>query len=116
MAVIVTNAYLNALRDQHKIDETKALLGDDNTPPSASNTALGNQIGSFDPVSSFVGNTGEVTKIYQVNSDELIGETIREVGFTTKSVLQSRDVITDITKTANEVVQIRHKTTYRQGV
>ena len=112
----ITNAYLNALRDQHLIDETKALLGDDNTPAAASDVALGNQVGSVDPISSFVGNTGEVSKIYQVNSDELVGEVLREVGFTTLEVLQSREVITDITKSASEVVQIRHKTTYREGV
>ena len=112
----ITSVYLNALRDQHLIDETKALLGDDNTPAAASDVALGNEVGSFDPISSGVGNTGEVTKIYQVNADELIGENLKEVGFTTKAVLQSREVITTITKSASEIVQIRHKTTYREGV
>ena len=112
----ITNAYLNALRDQHLIDETKALLGDNNTPAAASDVALGNELGSFDPVSSFTGNDGEVTKIYVVNADDLVGEDLKEVGFTTKAVLQSREVITTITKSASEVVQIRHKTTYKEGV
>ena len=112
----ITNVYLNALRDQHLIDETNALLGDDNNPASAADVALGNQVGSEEPISSFVGNTGEVTKIYQVNADDLVGENIREVGFETKDVLQSREVVTTITKSASEVIQIRHKTTYREGV
>jgi hypothetical protein len=112
----VTNAYLNALRDQHNIDETAGLIGTDNTPASPSDIALGNQVGSKAPVSSFTGNVGEITKIFQYNADDNIGDTIQEIGFTTKAVLQSREVITAITKSANEVVQIRHKTTYREGV
>ena len=112
----ITNVYLNALRNQHNIDETKALLGDDNTPALATDTALGNQVGTEDPIGSFIGATGEITKIYQVGSDELVGETIREVGFTTIDLLQSRKVISDITKSSNEVIQIIHKTTYREGV
>ena len=112
----ITIVYLNALRNQHVIDETKALLGDDSTPALDTDTTLGNQVGSEDPISSFSGGTGEVTKIYQVGSDELIGETIREVGFVTKGVLQSREVIAPIIKTANEVIQIIHKSTYSEGV
>ena len=111
----ITNAYLNALRDQHNIDETKAKLGTDNTPAAVTDTALGAEVGEFSPITSFTGNTGEITKIYQVAADELIGDNIQEVGFTTKAVLQSRKVITAISKSANEIIQIRHKTTY-EGV
>ena len=113
---VITNVYLNALRNQHLTDETKALIGDDNTPAVATDESLGNQFGSKSPIQSFVGDIGEVSKIYLISSDEFVGEVIREVGFTTKELLQSREVIADITKSQNEVIQVRHKTTYRQGV
>lgn len=111
----ITNAYLNALRDQHNIDETKAKVGTDNTPATVNDIALGAEVAELTPVSSFTGNTGEITKMYQVAADELVGDVLEEVGFTTKDVLQSRKVITAITKSANEIIQIRHKTTY-EGV
>lgn len=112
----ITKLFLDKLRDVHNVDETKVRLGTDNTPASINDTALGNEVGDFEPISSFEGNTGEITKVYQVNADELIGENLQEIGFTTKEVLQSRNIITAISKSANEVIQIVHKTTYVEGV
>ena len=110
----ILNVFLNKLRDNHNTNELKAKLGDDNTPVSVGDTSLGNEIGEFTPITAFIGNAGEVTKIYQVNADELVGKIVREVGFETEELLQSREVVTAITKSANEVIQIRHKTTYRR--
>ena len=113
---MILNVFLNKLRDRHNTNETKSLLGNDNTPAVEGDSALGNLLQEFDPISSFTGNVGEITKIYQVNAGELIGDSIVEVGFTTAEVLQSRTIITPISKTANEIIQIRHKTTYRKAV
>ena len=108
----ITNEFLNELRTRHQTNETKVLLGDDNTPPAATDIALGNQLLEKTPISKFDGNVGETTNVYLVNAEELVGETIREIGFTTYDKLQSRNLTDEITKSGNEVIQIIHKTTY----
>lgn len=111
--MVETNNGLDAIRDFLSGDIANILIGTDNTEPTKSDTALGNQAASK-AATPKDGGTGEVTHEGTLGTSENNGDTLREAGGENDaSELESRLVHSDLDKTSSIEVTYRLKHTIK---
>ena len=104
--MVLTNSLLTQTRDDIKtLMETLFVtgdVGDDNTTPTSSDTALGNSVFS-DGIDEFDSSvTDAVTASFRILTTEANGETIKETGWLdTSANLLTHNLVNDINKTSD---------------